>query len=234
LLLLYCVKGKGWCAVGSRLRSVRAGDALILSPGTGYSLGVNRASPWSVQWVEAAGQLVPDYLEALGVSTQTPLIQNCDGLELARRLTEILSSFQRGSAFAERLRASHALAYLLALLVQRLSEIPREKGDVVNRIAEAIIYMSDHVESPLRMSGLARMAGLSQAYFGELFKAQTGSSPRDYLHLLRLHRACQLLQSSELSIKEIAVQVGYQDPFHFSRQFKAFQGVSPTEYRLRR
>jgi AraC family transcriptional regulator, transcriptional activator of pobA len=48
---------------------------------------------------------------------------------------------------------------------------------------------------------------------------------------LRIHHACQMLGSEKLSVKEIAARLGYQDPFHFSRRFKAFQGVSPTEYR---
>jgi AraC-like DNA-binding protein len=81
------------------------------------------------------------------------------------------------------------------------------------------------------MSALAALANLSQAHFSVLFKEQTGCSPRDYLHLLRIHRACQLLRDPALSVKEVATRLGYQDQFHFSRQFKAFQGMSPSEYR---
>jgi transcriptional regulator GlxA family with amidase domain len=94
--------------------------------------------------------------------------------------------------------------------------------------------MSENLGEPLRMTALARLAGLSTAHFGVLFKEQTGSSPRDYLHLLRIHKACQLLRASNLQIKEIAARLGYQDQFHFSRQFKAFEGVSPSDYRARK
>jgi AraC-like DNA-binding protein len=50
------------------------------------------------------------------------------------------------------------------------------------------------------------------------FKEQTGCSPRDYLHLLRIHRACQLLRNSPPHVKEIAARLGYQDQFHFSAE----------------
>jgi len=231
LALLHCVNGSGWCEVSGRLRSVRTGDVLVLPPEVACSLGSNRTSPWSMQCLEASGDLVPDYLEALAPTAQPSIIHAGDALQIARLFGETLNAFHQGSAFAQRLHASHALAYLLALLIRELVEAPRETGDAVNKIAETILYMSDHLEEPLRVSALARMAGLSQAYFGQLFKAQAGCSPREYLHLLRIHRARQLLQKTNLTIKEIAARIGYQDPFHFSRQFKAFQGASPSDYR---
>lgn len=100
--------------------------------------------------------------------------------------------------------------------------------------AETIIYISDHLDERLRLAALARMANLSPDHFGQLFKEQTGCSPRDYLHLLRIHRACQMLQQSGSTIKQISARLGYQDQFHFSRQFKAFQGLSPSQYRQSR
>lgn len=233
LTLLYCIKGSGWCEAAGRLHTVRKGDIFILAPGGRCTYGSSQAEPWSAHWVQAAGELVPDYLDAFGAAGPSLLLSPGPDLQLARLCTEILGSARRGSTFVQRLQASHAFACLLAWLIRKRREAPRETEVVVNKVAEAIIYMSDHLEEPLRVSVLARMAGFSQAYFGELFKGQTGCAPRDYLHLLRIHRASQLLQSTELSIKAIASKVGYQDPFHFSRQFKAFQGVAPTQYRLR-
>jgi AraC family transcriptional regulator, arabinose operon regulatory protein len=233
LTLLYCIKGRGWCEAAGRLHTVRKGEVLILAPVGRCSYGSSRAQPWSAHWVQAAGELVPDYLAAVGAVGPSLLLSAGSDLQSARLCTEILGSARRGSTFIQRLQASHALAYLLAWLIQKRRAAPRETEVVVNTVAEAIIYMSDHLEEPLRVSVLARMAGFSQAYFGELFKGQTGCAPRDYLHLLRIHRACQLLQSTDLSVKAIAAKVGYQDPFHFSRQFKAFQGDAPTQYRRR-
>jgi AraC-like DNA-binding protein len=54
----------------------------------------------------------------------------------------------------------------------------------------------------------------------------------DYFTRLRLHQACQLLDNSDLSVKEVATALGYDDPFYFSRIFKALNEISPTEYRL--
>jgi AraC family transcriptional regulator of arabinose operon len=233
LTLFYCIKGSGWCEAAGRLHTVRKGDVLILAPGGRCSYGSSRAEPWSAHWVQAAGGLVPDYLDAVGATGPSLLVSAGPDLQSARLCPEILGSSRQGSTFIQRLQASHALACLLAWLIRKRHEGPRETEVVANKVAEAIIYMSNHLEEPLRVTVLARMAGFSQAYFGELFKGQIGCAPRDYLHLLRIHRASQLLLSTDLSVKAIAAKVGYQDPFHFSRQFKAFQGAAPTQYRLR-
>ena len=232
--LIYCVRGRGWCEAGGHLHAVRRGDILVCPPDKPWRCGARLANPWTVYWVRATGALVPEYLAALPRAELNPIRHVDDDLQLVRLFSEILDSLRRGSAFAQLLRASSSLGYLLSLLIQKPPENPRGNSDVVSKVAETIIYMSSHLDEPLRVTALARRAGLSPAYFGELFKEQTGCAPRDYLHLLRIHRACQLLDGTEFNIKEIARRLGYLDQFHFSRQFKAFQGLSPSEYRRRR
>ena len=230
-VFIYCVKGRGWCEAGGHLHTVRPGDLLILPPGAPHGFGPQASAPWTVHWVHAVGAHVAEYLSELAVGPQTPVLHVGEEPQLIRLFSEILRSLQRGAAFANLLQASNTLAYLLALLVQKRQATAPEAGDTVQKVAGAIIYMSEHVDEPLRVSTLARLAGLSADYFAQLFKVQTGCSPRDYLHLLRIHRACRLLQTTALGIKQIADQLGYQDQFHFSRKFKGFQGLSPTEYR---
>ena len=232
--LIYCVRGQGWCEADGRLHVVRRGDILVLSSNKSYACGPHPSNPWTIHWIEAAGALLPQYLGALPVAASNPVRHIGDDLQFTRLFGEVFDSLRRGTSFAHLLHASSVLACLLSLLIQKRPENPRADPDAVNKIAETIIYMSGHLDEPLRVSMLARMAGLSPAYFGELFKAQTGCSPQQYLHLLRIHRACQLLQDTSLSVKEIASRIGYQDQFHFSRQFKAFQRVSPSEYRQTR
>ena len=64
-----------------------------------------------------------------------------------------------------------------------------------------------------------------------MFHEQTGTSPMRYLTDLRMSRARKLLADSSLTVREIAVRVGYPDPFHFSRSFKNAVGVSPAQFR---
>jgi AraC-like DNA-binding protein len=230
-LLVYCVKGGGWCELAGQLHTVRAGDLLVLPPGVPHTYGAHVSNPWTIHWALATGDNLRGYLNELGVSPQAPLVWMGDDLQLARLFNEVVRTLEQGTAFPNLLHASHALAHLLAVMIRHRHEEARDTSDSVQKVAEGIIYMSEHLDQPMRVSALAALASLSSAHFSMLFKEQTGCSTRDYLHLLRIHRACQLLRSSTLNVKEIATRLGYQDQFHFSRQFKAFQGCSPSQYR---
>ena len=230
-LFVYCVKGGGWCELAGQLHTVRAGDLLVLPPDVPHTCGAHVSNPWTIHWAQAAGGNLREYLIELGVSAHSPLVRMGDDLQLARLFNEMVRTLEEGTSFLNLLHASHALAHLLAVMIRHRRDHPRDGSDSLQKVAEGIIYMSEHIDQPMRVSALAALANLSPAHFSVLFKEQAGCSPRDYLHLLRIHRACQLLGSSTLSVKEIATRLGYQDPFHFSRQFKAFQGVSPSEYR---
>jgi transcriptional regulator GlxA family with amidase domain len=144
---------------------------------------------------------------------------------------EVLKTLSLGSDPRHLLGASCALGHLMALAALHRLDQSRNRPDHADKVGRCIVYMSEHLDEPLRVAALAALASVSPAHFTALFKDQTGCSPRDYLHLLRIHKACRLLRDSGLPIKEVAARVGYQDAFHFSRQFKAFEGISPSEYR---
>lgn len=107
-------------------------------------------------------------------------------------------------------------------------------GTATGRIAVCIEFMLAHLHKPIRVSTLSTMAGLSESRFFELFKQTTGDSPVNWLIQIRMQCAGELLQRSNLRIKEIADQVGYEDPFYFSRLFKSVHGMAPSEYRTRK
>jgi transcriptional regulator GlxA family with amidase domain len=99
------------------------------------------------------------------------------------------------------------------------------------RIEQCIAYMAQHLDKPLQVATLAAQANISPSHFFALFKRQIGSAPMDYFTRLRMQRACRLLENTSLSVKEVASELGYDDPFYFSRVFKSVNRVAPSDYR---
>lgn len=91
--------------------------------------------------------------------------------------------------------------------------------------------MRDDVRGELSLAELAQSVNLSVWRLSHIFKSDVGMPPIRYLRLLRMEKAKYLLESSFLSVKEIAFQVGLNDESHFVRDFKSTYGYSPALYR---
>lgn len=99
------------------------------------------------------------------------------------------------------------------------------------RITWAVHEMHRRLADPLSISALAALVNLSSSRFRQLFIAQTGSAPGRYLQRLRLRRARLLIERTFLSVKEVMALVGYNDPSHFSRDFRRYHGMPPSALR---
>ena len=93
--------------------------------------------------------------------------------------------------------------------------------------------MREDVRGELSLTEFAQSVNLSVWRLCHIFKSDVGMPPIRYLRLLRMERAKDLLESSFLSVKEIAFQVGLNDESHFVRDFKSTYGFSPALYRSR-
>ena len=98
-------------------------------------------------------------------------------------------------------------------------------------VVEAQQWLQDHLPSPVSMGQLAAHLKLSQRTLNRRFKQATGVSPQAYLQRLRIAAAKDLLRQSNLSIGEIAWQLGLQDASYFSQLFRQHSGMSPLRYR---
>lgn len=106
------------------------------------------------------------------------------------------------------------------------------KAPVVDaRVTWAVAEMQGRMAEPFNMAELAARVNLSPSRFRHLFTAQAGLPPSQYLRRMRLRRARLLLERSFLSVKEVMALVGYNDPSHFSRDFKQFHAVLPSAVR---
>lgn len=102
-----------------------------------------------------------------------------------------------------------------------------------NMVIKAIDYMKKSYHNPdLNMSLLADKLGISGVTLAVEFKNAMGTSPSDYLAMIRIENAKQLLRETQLLVKEVSVAVGYEDDNVFTRRFKKYVGKTPGQYRM--
>ncbi len=105
------------------------------------------------------------------------------------------------------------------------------KSAIQNIIDKANRYIRAHYAEQLSLDDVAREVNLSSFYFSRLYKRETGVNFSDKLAQVRIERAKELLNKEDLSVKEIAYLVGYQEPNYFSRIFKKLTGRTASEYK---
>lgn len=103
--------------------------------------------------------------------------------------------------------------------------------DVSTVIKEAIHFMKENHQKEITLDDLARNFHLSRFHFSHLFKKEVGLSVMEFFNKLRIDKSLYYLETTDLTIQEIALKSGFQDSNYFSRLFKKYINSSPTEYR---
>lgn len=98
-------------------------------------------------------------------------------------------------------------------------------------VAKAIEYMQSNYAEAISLHDVAKRVNMSKNYFSEVFKKVTGQNFVDYLIQLRLNRSKDLLQDPAFKVYEVADMSGFSDVKYFSKLFKKFMQISPTDYR---
>jgi two-component system, response regulator YesN len=106
----------------------------------------------------------------------------------------------------------------------------REKIVLFKRVEQ---YITDNLKEELDLEKTAAKFNLSSYYFSRSFKEAVGYNFSDYVNLIRIKKAKDLLKIDSLSIKEVGYSVGYSDPNYFSKVFKKYEGLSPTEFKVK-
>lgn len=117
-------------------------------------------------------------------------------------------------------------------MIKHLLQISPPKPTLRNAVIHPVIeFIKSNYNKRISICEMADVIKTSESNLYAVFKKATGSSPIKYLNQYRLSIACELLQKTEYSIKEIAEKVGIPDQFYFSKLFKAKYSISPQQYR---
>lgn len=115
---------------------------------------------------------------------------------------------------------------------EQTEEVPQTIPPHDPRVRNALLLIhSEFKDHDLTVAYLARKLRLSPSRLRQLFAAELGSTPKSYIREVRLARARALLEHSLLSVKEIMAAVGFNDPSHFSRDYKRRFGLMPSKHR---
>ncbi len=158
--------------------------------------------------------------------------QSCGNCDLTGEQMKRLIKVARTPA--QLLEQQATLQWMVAGFMRSFRHDLQERLARTERFGTVVEYIQQHVNVPIAIPKLARLAALHPNYFSNLFTASFGVSPREYIVSKRIERAQLLLWQSDQPVKQIADAVGYDNAAYFCRIFKRRTGVTPGTYRRQR
>ncbi len=228
-VLIFVERGRGWFSIANKTTQVKAGEAFFLPGSIPHRYGSVDEDPWSLFWLHFYGDIADELLSWTSLPFERG-VYICTAWESIRRQFHMLfSALERGYHEHTLLEMSRTLINVLTLLHRNpLGDRPT---DAHERIERAMDIMHETLAQPLTLSAYSRHVGYSVPRFSYWFNQITGVSPMTFLNELRIQRACEYLDTTSLSVKEIAEKLGYVDRYYFSRAFKKCTGLAPAHYR---
>lgn len=228
--ILYIAEGICELVEDSRVISAREGDMIYYPPGTRqeyYFSGERRSASY---YLHFSGRECRGVLDEIGL-TEGRIYNVGRNKEIEEAFINLITEYNSGIRFSEILSNS-ALLKLLGVIGKYIA-FEKRKSDLssVDKIKEVMIRMYREIPTESRIEDYAMACNLSESRFSHLFKEISGASPLEYIQSLRLKKAKELLENTDMSISKIAEAVGIFDQNYFSRFFKARMGISPRRYR---
>lgn len=229
-ILALCAEGSGWFQVGGVRDTLTQHEAMLLPQNTRHVYGASEASPWSLHWVHFVGGSSEYFFRQLPPGKFKLAVDPNASEQLSQLFVESYAAFASSFAVDRMIYASQTLHHLLALLFFNNHAFTPALLNSQQNIDETLLFLQRNIHRSLTLNEMAEHAKMSKSHFSRLFKKQTGYSPIDYFIRLKMQHACMLL-STRISIREIALQLGYEDPYYFSHSFKLVIGCAPAIYR---
>lgn len=233
--LLYIAAGKGeFYFKGSKEPTiVTKGNMILFRPGEPQVYYYYAVDKTEVYWVHFTGWKVEEYLERYelphdenvfytGVSPDYPWIYNqmIRELQLQRVNHEDMISLY--------------MHHIFITINRYIKERRETKNDTINDIERAAHYFKDNYNKQISIEQYAEEHLMSVNWFIHSFKSVMKMSPMQYIISLRIAMGKGYLENSTKNIAEISNEVGYGNALYFSRLFRKYTGMTPTEYRKKR
>lgn len=228
--LIYIAEGRGHFFFKDGTRIVNKGEMILFRPYEPQSYYYYPQDQCEAYWVHFTGGSVEEVLEHYRIPHDDCIFSAGSYPEYVHLYEEMIRELQ--------LCRKGYLELLPIFLRQLFLYIDRHRGEgkrtgsaVISEVEQAARYFNEHYNRDISIDEYAASVHMSTCWFIRRFKQVLKVTPMQYILSLRITNAKELLETKEMSVKEIAHEVGFSNPLYFSRIFTKTVGLSPTEYR---
>ena len=223
--LVYITKGNGqYASQQIRQCDIQEGTIILIKPGEWHTYRPDETSGWESYWVGFSG------LGAENLSSLNQLIKigyDEEMVGLYRKILDVSNDERPG--YQQLL--SGILIHLVAYLCYRANDRNWRDKQVIDKIDKARLIIREKLNTSISPEEIAASLNMSYTWFRRMFRQYTGLAPAQYIARLKIQKAKEMLSVSNKTIKEIAIDLGFESIDYFSTQFRKQTGQTPTHFR---
>lgn len=226
----YITSGKGIMETKHGKYKIEQGSILLIFPGEWHRYKPEQKTGWTEHYIGFNGEFTKMLFQHEIFSKNNPIINIGFQDSFVKEFNEIFQ-LVKAEKPGFQLECAGKVIYLLGRIISIVKNNEFANKKVEQTIRKACLYLRDNTHQNINTEELATNLNISYSYFRRMFKKYTGLSPNQYHLGLRIQKSKDLIRYSDKSIKEIALELGFDSIHYFSRIFKNKEGVSPSTLR---
>ena len=227
--IYYMVSGRCKYIIDEREYEINMGDVVVIPEGVVHKTKYGE-KPHRRLLIECSSHFIPEALKEKTTSTVFLCRSSRETQEIYELLQKIEAEYKRNDYLSqESLKSYMSLLFITLARSENTIGLGETKNHI---ISSAISYIKSNFNSDITLSEVAKAHFISPEHLSRTFKKEMGVGFSDFLTMVRLQNAENLLKSrNDKSISEIAYSCGFNDSNYFSDKFKKTYGISPLKYR---
>lgn len=223
------LSGKGHLEIDGHKFDAHANQIVVFPPFATLSYHPDKEDPWEYIWVNFYGINAKRLCQRCSITPVSPIFDHVTP-EIIRE-AQVLQGMHNKRYSKDVAVLGHFYTLFSMMIENIYCNQQAETGENEKLILDVLEYIQKNYSSPsLTLVQVSNAFGFHFNYFSQLFKKITGMNFNCYLNMLRIQRACDLLDNGEKYISDVAHKVGFDDPLYFSKVFKKYKGCPPKLY----
>lgn len=225
----FVARGKGTVILNGQDYTLTAGTFLSYGPGISHDITTCVDDPLGKYFITFTGSMALDLLRQHGIGPGR-VGRVFAPAEIQELLDELIRNGLKHTYFSASICVK-LLEYLLLKIAESLAPWHGVETPAFITYQRCYRYIRTNYARVQTLAQVARECHVDPAYLCRLFRRYAHQTPYQFLTRLKMNLAAERLRNSEALVKQVAAQLGFSDPFHFSRAFKKIFGLSPEDFR---
>ncbi|GAB1807933.1 AraC family transcriptional regulator [Priestia megaterium] len=227
---IQCIKGRGELHVNDEVYIIKENEGMFLTPHVPHEY-YPVTSEWQVCWVSFNGSVIDDIMLSLQfINSGKIVLTNAESLY--RILQELMDQLEENHTSSTMQCSELLYSVILKLRQDSVYIESKSRLQQITQLNPVLRYIEEYYHQPLTLEVLAQQLNVTEQYTCLLFQQSLGIRPFEYVTRVRIQKAKKLLlKNNQISVQDIARQVGYEHPSYFIKRFKEQENVTPTIFR---